>query len=251
MSATAGVYVVAGVGPGLGSAVASLLASAGHTTIGISRQAGHLARLEQSARAQGWSFVGLTADLTLQSDVDSAVRNVLERFGRIDGVAVTAGRWILGSSLVHEIREAEWTDGIDANLRPLLCVARATVPPMVQRHQGSIVVVAAAEAVRWAGSASYAAAKGGLIDLVRKMARDYRPLGIRVNAVLPGNMAREVDPSAPPNAEGAVPLRDDTPTSPWEVARIIALLLSHQSRWITGTTVTVDGGRSTWGEEQG
>ena len=250
MTQASSVYVVAGAGSGLGSALVTTLASTGGTTVAIARRRTNLEKLEQLAHARSWSFRAIAADLTVQSEANAAVEAVIHEFGRVDGVAITAGRWIVGSSMIHETSDAEWTDGLASNLGPLVCTARAVLPTMLQHRRGSLVLTAASEAVRWAGTASYCAAKGAIIDLGRKLAHDYRPFGVRANVVLPGNMASSVDPGAPPGPQVAAPLTDDVPTSPWEVARVITLLLSEEGRWITGATVTVDGGRSTWAPAQ-
>ena len=244
------VYVIAGAGWGLGSALVGTLGPTGATTVAIARRPAHLAELAKVARAKSWSLRTATADLTVQREVDAVISGVLGEFGHIDGVVVNAGRWMPGSPLIHETAGGEWEAGIVGNLTPLLSIARSVLPSMVNAHRGSLVIVSAAEAVRWAGTASYCAAKGALIDLGRKMARDYRPHGVRVNVVLPGNMVMETNVSVPPVVDGSIPLRSDAPTSPWEVARAIAFLLTYEGRWITGATITVDGGRSTWGEEQ-
>jgi len=112
-----------------------------------------------------------------------------------------------------------------------------------------LVLVSAAPAVRLAASASYCAAKAGLADLVSKLAHDYRAYGIRVNAVLPGSMSNRLESLDPPLADRPLPLTEETKTSPWEVARGIRYFVSDESRWVTGTLLTVDGGATSGGDE--
>jgi len=128
-------------------------------------------------------------------------------------------------------------------------VARSTLPHLTEQGHGSLVVVAASPGVRWAGSAAYCAAKGGLADLVPKLARDYRPFGVRINAVLPGSMSNQLDGLDPPTWDGPIPLTDHALTGPWEVARAIRYLLSEESRWVTGSLMLVDGGLTAGGPE--
>jgi NAD(P)-dependent dehydrogenase (short-subunit alcohol dehydrogenase family) len=244
------VVVVAGVGSGLGSAVVSVVAGAGATTVGIARGGVSLNRLEALAGARGWKFRAVRADLASSSEVDRAITSTVREFGRIDGVSLNVGHWILGDTLLHKTTEAEWSEGIADNLNAIFQVGRAVLPHMVERRSGSLVLVSAAEGVRWAGNASYCVAKGGIIDLTQKLARDYRPYGVRVNAVLPGNMEHDVDPASPPNPSKPLALRDGSGVGAWEVARSIGYLLSDESRWTTGALLTVDGGLSLRGKEQ-
>ncbi|MGC2359978.1 MAG: SDR family oxidoreductase [Thermoplasmata archaeon] len=243
------VFLVGGVGTGLGTALVSTLAADGATVIGIARTSQALERIEAHAQRRGWKFSARTADLLNQADVDRAVRSTLDEFDHLDGVSINVGHWVGGETLLHRMSEGEWSAGIRDNTEPVYRVARATLPHLTERGSGSIVLVSAAPIVRWAGSASYALAKGGLAELVPKLARDYRPFGVRINAVLPGSMEQNVGSLDPPAAVGPVPLTETTNTSAWEVARAIRYLLSDESRWVTGSLVLVDGGSSTGGAE--
>lgn len=243
------VVLVAGVGGGLGTAVVSLLASDGWTVVAVARGSKALDRLSEHARARGWTVSPRNADLAQQSQVDQMVRSVVEEFGRLDAVSINVGHWVGGETLLHRMSEEEWSAGLRDNLDPIYRLLRAALPHLIERGRGSVVLISAAPAVRAAGSASYAAAKGGLADLVPKLAHDYRPNGVRINAVLPGSMSNQLDELDPPAADRAIPLTDRTTTSPWEVARAIRYLLSDESRWVTGSLVTVDGGQSSGGSE--
>jgi NAD(P)-dependent dehydrogenase (short-subunit alcohol dehydrogenase family) len=242
------VVLVVAVGTGLGSAVVSLLASEGATVIGVARSDTTLEAIRSHAKQRGWKFSGQVADVEVQRDVDRVVGGVLQEYGRIDAASINVGHWHPGEGLLHRMSDEEWEAGIRRNLDPVFRVARAVIPSMIDHGGGSVVFVSAALAVRWAGSASYCAAKGGLADLVPKLARDYRVWGVRFNAVLPGSMGHDI-PLDPPSADRPIPLTETTSTSPWEVARAVRYLISDESRWVTGSLVTVDGGASTGGAE--
>ena len=244
------VYLVGGAGAGLGSALVSLLASRGATVVASARQEKSLSRLEAAAKSGSWTFRPVVADLKNLAEAEALVAGVIREFGHLDGVAALAGGWMPGSPLIHESSEREWEEGLSNNLRPVYCLSHAALPAMIQQGGGSLVFVSATRAVRWAGTAAYGAAKGALVELCEKMAHDYRPYGIRVNAVLPGNMPHNVEPTARPGPAPRPRLRDTIETGSWEVAHAISFLLSREAEWVTGSTLVVDGGRSTGGEEQ-
>ncbi len=245
------VVLIAGVGSGLGTATVELLASEGARVVAVARKPDGFAAAVEHARAGGGSAEGRVADVTDARDAERLVRSVEAEVGAIDAVSIHVGHWVPGETLLHRMSPAEWSAGIRDNLDAVYQLGHAVLPGMVDRRHGSIVLISAALAVRWSGSASYCAAKGGLVDLVPKLARDYRPLGIRFNAVLPGSIAGRAESKDPTGAGGAVPLTDRLPTSPWEIARAIRYFVSDESRWVTGALLTVDGGASTGGAELG
>jgi 3-oxoacyl-[acyl-carrier protein] reductase len=249
MGAKGKVILVAGVGSGLGTAVVSLLAAAGATVIGLARSRSSLESLQKHAESRGWTVRAATADVRVQSEVDAALNRVLSEFGRLDGISINAGHWITGDTLLHRTTEEEWSSGLHDNLDAVHRIGRAALPAMIKQGHGSVVIVSAAERVRRVGNPSYCAAKGGLIDLTLKLAADYRPLGIRFNAVLPGNMESHLESFDPPEIGSPIPLRDNAGTDAWQVARAIQYLLLDDSEWVTGALLTVDGGQSTGGPE--
>ncbi len=241
------VVLVAGVGGGLGTAVVSALAASGAAVVAVARSRPALEALESAARGRGWRLRVKTADLVAPGPVEAVVAEALSEFGRLDAACVTAGRWAGPEPLLHETSDAQWTGLLRDNLDPIYRVGRAVLPAMVRQREGALVLVGASEPIRRTGSAAYAAAKAGIAELARKLASDYRPFGIRVNAVLPGSMGHDA-PYDPPTTAGVRP-RNATPNAPWEVARAIRYLLSDEGRWVTGAALVVDGGSATQGTE--
>jgi NAD(P)-dependent dehydrogenase (short-subunit alcohol dehydrogenase family) len=243
------VVMVAGVGSGLGTAVVSLLGAAGATVIGLARSRASLESLEKHAGKRGWTFRAATVDMRVQAEVNSVVEGVVKEFGRLDGVSLNVGHWITGDPMLHLTSEEEWSNGLRDNLDAIHRMGRAALPMMIKQGHGSVVLVSAAERVRRAGSPSYCAAKGGILDLTQKLAADYRRFGIRFNAVLPGNMESELGSLDPPDDSAPVPLRTNAGVDAWQVGRAIRYLLLGEGEWITGALLTVDGGLSTGGVE--
>lgn len=249
MGAKGKVILVAGVGAGLGTAVVSVLAAAGASVIGIARTRSSLEPLQKYAESRGRIVRAVTADVRDQSELNAAVDRVMSEFGRIDGVSVNVGHWIMGDTLLHKTTDEEWSAGLRDNLDAVHRIGRAVLPIMIKQGHGSVVLVSAAERVRRLGNPSYCAAKGGLADLTLKLATDYRPFGIRFNAVLPGNMEHQLAGFEPPEITHPIPLRDNAGVDAWQVARAIQYLLLDDGEWVTGALLTVDGGQSTGGSE--
>ncbi|HKS59419.1 MAG TPA: SDR family NAD(P)-dependent oxidoreductase [Thermoplasmata archaeon] len=249
MSVEGRVIVVAGVGDGLGTAVVSVLASAGATVVGLARSSGILERLASEGQSRRWRFESRVSDSADPAAAQEAIRAILRTHQRIDGLAVLVGRWVGGETLAHRMSDAEWKEAMAANLDPAFFLCRAVLPSMMERGEGSVVLVGASEAVRWAGSASYATAKAGVAELAQKLARDYRSYGVRVNAVLPGSMA-PVRGEDPPDPKERRLLGDENDQASWDVAWSIKHLLSSDARWVTGALLVVDGGGATGGTPQ-
>ncbi len=249
MSLRGKVVLVVGVGGGLGTALVSLLGADGAKVVAVARSTPALEPLHAHAAAHGGSVSARTADVLSQPDVDALVAGVLREFGGIDAVSLNVGHWHGGESRLDKMSDEEWEASIRGNLEPAFRVARATLPHLIARGRGSVVFVTAAREIRRAGSAAYNVAKGGLDDLVPRLARDYRPFGIRVNAVLPGSMRNHAVALDPPDPSEPIPLTNAPPGSPWSVARAIRYFLSDESEWVTGALLTVDGGLSTGGDE--
>ncbi|MFG1530300.1 MAG: SDR family oxidoreductase [Thermoplasmata archaeon] len=242
-------YLVTGVGTGLGSAVVAQLASSGAEVVAAARSKEPLERLGRHAELRGWKLTPFYGDLSAPGVAEELIETIRRRGGRLDGASLQTGRWIAGDPLLHRTTDAEWADGLRSNLEAIFRVARAALPLFLDQGHGSLVLVSAADRVRIAANASYCTAKGGLVDLARKLAHDYRPAGIRVNAVLPGTMEHELPTFDPPDPGTVLKLRNAVGVGAWEVARTIGFLLGDSSRWITGAAIPIDGGYSLHGRE--
>jgi NAD(P)-dependent dehydrogenase (short-subunit alcohol dehydrogenase family) len=241
--------LVTGVGSGLGSALVSRLASRGDRVIAVARSEGQLHRLEEHGRRRHWQLTTFVGDLAAPG-VAERLRDTLPSLGGgLDGASLQTGRWVAGDPLLHRTSDAEWSEGLMANLEAIFRTARVVIPLLLERRGGSLVLVSAADRIRLASSVGYCVAKAGLIDLTRKLAHDYRSGGLRVNCVLPGTMEHDLPSLDAPPTDAALPLRNAIGVGAWEVARTIEFLLGDSARWISGAALPVDGGFSLYGRE--
>ncbi|MFI5756560.1 SDR family oxidoreductase [Streptomyces sp. NPDC051569] len=264
------VVVVTGAARGLGRATSVACAAEGADLVlldlcgdlpGVPYPLGTAGQLEHTAtlcRKAGAAVLTAECDVRDLRSVESALALAEGRFGRIDGVVNNAGIAAPSGKPAHEISEDEWSLMIDVDLSGAWRVIRTVGKAMSERRSGSIVNVAStAGLVGYRHFAGYVAAKHGLVGLTKAAALDYAPTKVRVNAVCPGSVR---DDSA---AEGRmlteiaraldVPVSEHERTfveaqpmnaliEPEDVASAVVYLVSDDSRQVTGSVLTVDGG---------
>jgi NAD(P)-dependent dehydrogenase (short-subunit alcohol dehydrogenase family) len=243
------VAVITGGGTGIGAATARRFAREGAKVVVTGRRPEPL-----EAIATETGGVAVAGDAADPAHAQAAVETAVERFGGLHVVVANAGLGF-GESVV-EVTDDHWGRTLDVNLTGPLLLARAALPTLIGGGGGSIVVVSSIAAVVGSpDSAAYMASKAGLLGLVRSVAVDYGPLGVRANAVLPGWVATDIgDRGADELAarEGVsrevayatltqdVPLR--RPGTPDEIAACCSFLASDESSFVTGAMLAVDGG---------
>lgn len=189
------VVVVTGANRGLGQAIAVGMARAGAQVVLTARDPTALADTAELVRAAGGESVGLACDVTDEWSVAAMGRDALDWRGRIDCVVANAG--IAGPTTpLHELSLADWRDCLAADLDGVFLTFRTFVPYLIERRAGSLVAISSMTGKRpLLGRTPYAAAKMGVIGLVRTLAVELGPHGVRANTVCPGaiNGPRIVD----------------------------------------------------------
>ncbi|MFD9716481.1 SDR family oxidoreductase [Streptomyces sp. NPDC059076] len=264
------VAVITGAARGLGRECAGrfaregadlLLLDIGHDIEGVGYPLGSRDQLADTARMceeQGGSVIAAAVDVRDAARVGEAVDEALDRFGAIDVLVNNAGIAAPSGRPVHEISETDWLLMLDTNLNGTWRMIKAVAPSMVGARSGSIINVSStAGIVGYRNFAAYVTAKHGLVGLTKAAALDYAPFRIRVNAICPGSVrdnplvegrmlseiARALDVLVDGHEE--VFLRDQPTNALVETSSVAGAaiwLAGDDSRQVTGTTVTVDGG---------
>ncbi len=240
------VALVAGAGGGIGGAGAEGLAREGAGVVCADIDAAAAETAAARIRTAGGRAIAIALDVRDRPAVDAAVAATVREYGRLDVLLDSAG--VSGGASFLDFEHSEWERIIAVNLTGMFHLGQAAARQMVrQGGEGSIINVTSqlAEVAR-PGSAAYIASKGGGRSLTQAMALDLAPHGIRVNAIAPGptltglTRATYADPERRRATITQIPL--GRMGDPQDLVGAILFLASDESRWVTGSTVTVDGG---------
>ncbi|MDJ0850229.1 MAG: glucose 1-dehydrogenase [Myxococcota bacterium] len=241
------VAVITGASAGLGVAMARGLAAAGANVVLAARRRERLEALAKELRDGGATVYALACDVANEADIDALVAETGDRFGPVDVLVNNAG--------ITEINRAEaepldtFRRVLDVNLVGLFLCAQRFGRGMLERGRGSIVNVASVLGLVGAGQipqASYAASKGAVVNLTRELAAQWARSGVRVNAIAPAWFSSEMTEEMFGNERSEAWIRKRTPMGragePEELVGPLLFLASDASSYVTGHTLTVDGG---------
>lgn len=237
------VAIVTGAARGIGYEISATLAATGAQVALVDLRKGLLDEASHCLEAAGHSVLAVTCDVSAQEPVRAMVKTVVERWGRVDILVNNAG--ICPMTPFDEITVAEWDRVQAVNLRgPFLC-SQAVTPIMRQQGRGKIINIAsvAGQMGAMAAGAHYSASKGGVLGLTRSLARILAP-NIQVNAVAPGTteteMLNDFTPASVAKILNQIPL--GRLGKPSDIAAAVLFLASDGANYITGHTLSVNGG---------
>jgi 3-oxoacyl-[acyl-carrier protein] reductase len=239
------VVLITGSSRGIGAEVAAKAAAEGAVVaVHYQSSADGAKQTLERVRAAGADGATFTADLGDGEQAERLVADVIERFGRLDGLVNNAGRTQVGPFL--DIDPADWNEIIRTDLTAAYHTCRAALPGMLERGSGTIVNIASRLGqIGVAETAAYSAAKAGLLGLTRALAKEFGPRGIRVNAVAPGVTVTEMTTDLVDSEAGRQRLRD-MPLGRFgradEVADSVIFLLSDASSLFLGQTLNPNAG---------
>ena len=235
-------------GGGIGEGIVELLVEGGAAVVvaDMNEEAGLAQRDRLSAAGHAAEFV--RTDVAVEADVAAAARHALDRSGRVDILVDDAG-W-KRAGLARTLSEEDLNRSMAIHLNGTWLTVRHLVPSMVGDGGGAVVNISPMQALLGLpGRAAYSAAKGAISALARRLAVEYGPAHVRVNAVPPGaiptgrklqNQAADFSGDRMALAPKAYPLRRFG--TPRDIANAVCFLASDDADWITGVNLPVDGG---------
>jgi NAD(P)-dependent dehydrogenase (short-subunit alcohol dehydrogenase family) len=240
------VVFITGAASGIGRATALAFAAEGARVAILDRSANALEEVKASVKNAGAEVMAIACDVSSPEQVQAAVTQIVDRFGRLDIAFNNAGVENKAAP-VHEIDLAEWDRILGINLRGTFVCMKHELTQMVKQSGGVVVNTSSGAGIRGvAGGAAYAASKHAIIGLTRSAALDYAKQNIRVNAVLPGNIETPMmDRFTGGDIQKAIDLEPvGRLGKPEEIAEAVLWMASDLGGFVTGAATVIDGGWS-------
>ena len=245
------VAVVTGASRGIGRATALALAKEGcNVAVGYEKNQVRAHEVVQAAKESGVRAIAIAGDVSIRNDVEAMFKTTVEEFGKIDILVNNAG--IDSATRLLETTDEVWDRTLDVNLKGVFLCTQVAARHMIQRRYGKIVNIASNSGFGisvW-GEAAYAASKAGVIQLTKTTAFELGQYGINVNCVAPGSVSTEMLRGNMSDHEYAQFLDARKKITslgfiaePEDIANAVLFFASDASRFVTGKTLLVDGGR--------
>ena len=235
--------IVTGAGSGIGKAIALELASRGCDVAVCGRRLEPVQATAAEITAQGRRAFAASADVSNGESVTAFVAEVLKAFGHIDILVNNAG--LTRDNLLIRMSEEEWDAVLGTNLKGAFLLSKAVARPMMKQRSGAIVNISSVVGlIGNPGQCNYAASKAGLIALTQSMAKELASRNIRVNAVAPGFIVSQMTDAIPEDLKSA--MLAQIPAGRFgqvtDIAKAVAFLAGPDASYITGQTLSVNGG---------
>lgn len=250
------VALITGAGSGIGKAAALRLAQEGAKAAILSRSADELEKVAAEIERNKGEALMLTADISQPEEMQRAVQQIIDRWGRLDIVFANAG--INGVwAPIEELSPEEWNQTISINLSGTFYTIKYAVPYLKQQG-GSVIVTSSVNGTRMfsnTGATAYSATKAAQVAITKMLALELADEHVRVNVICPGAIESKIDENTerrnlehvrPPVEfpEGKIPLTAGKSGTAEQVAQLVLFLASDLSSHITGTEVWIDGAQS-------
>ncbi|MBD1380013.1 3-oxoacyl-[acyl-carrier-protein] reductase [Metabacillus arenae] len=236
--------LVTGASRGIGRSIAIELAKQGaNVVVNYAGNEAKASEVVEEIKALGREAIAYKANVAIADEVQQMVKDTVGNFGSLDVLVNNAG--ITRDNLLMRMKESEWDDVINTNLKGVFNCSKAVTRQMMKQRYGRIINIASIVGVSGnPGQANYVAAKAGVIGLTKTTAKELASRNITVNAVAPGFIT--TDMTGELNEETQNEMLKQIPLArfgqPEDIAHIVVFLASEKGSYMTGQTLHVDGG---------
>jgi len=244
------VAIVTGGGTGIGRSIALEFAKEGASVVICGRRETNLEKVAEEIKALGKRSLAIVTDVSVKSQVQGMVKQTVDSLGSIDILVNNSG--IIHSAPLVEMAETEWDEVIDINLKGVFLCMQAVAPYMMKQKHGKIINISSVcgQGGALGDGAPYCASKAGVILLTKVAAWELGQYNINVNDIAPGLVLTPMSNQGKTKEEFAQFLEERKKGillhrvgKPEDIARTAVFLASEDSSFMTGQTVTMDGGR--------
>ncbi len=237
------IALVTGASRGIGKAIALDLGNKGAVVIGTATSDSGAEAITNYLKENAIQGIGLALNVTSQESIDAALVKINEAFGAPSILVNNAG--ITRDNLLMRMKDQEWDDIIDTNLTSVYRMSKACMRGMMKARKGRVINISSVVGESGnMGQTNYAAAKAGMIGFSKSMAREVATRGITVNCVAPGFIETDMTKGLPDAQKEA--LLKQIPVNrlgqPEEIAAAVSYLASPGAAYVTGQTISVNGG---------
>ncbi|MGW6731252.1 SDR family NAD(P)-dependent oxidoreductase [Streptomyces sp. NPDC055013] len=235
--------LITGAARGIGAATARRFAEEGARVLVTDVDGPEAERAAARLRGQGLAAEASACDVADPASVEAAVANAVDAFGSLDVLVNSAAHCSPDTALFEDGPDEAWARDLDVTLTGTYRCCRAALPHLAATGRGAIVNIGSVNGLQDFGNHAYSAAKAGLGSLTRTLAGHAAARSVRVNLVTPGTVRTSAWEGREAELEAIRPLYPlGRVGEPEDIAAAVAFLASRDAAWITGATLTVDGG---------
>ena len=241
------VAIVTGASRGIGRSVAQEISKSGAHVVCVSRSEDDLLKISKKLNDEGFSSSSFVCDVSNSNDFKKLIDDTVSKFNQVDILVNNAG--ITKDNLIMRMSESDWNTVIDVNLKGVFNGIKAVSRQMMKQKYGRIINISSIVGlIGNPGQANYAASKAGVIGLGKAVSKELASRNITVNTIAPGyietDMVEDIQETVKDDLFKQIPLgRIGKPT---DIATAVLYLASDEAGYITGQTLAIDGGMTSF-----
>ena len=238
------IAIVTGASQGIGKTTAELFSKSGAHVVCIARNEEKIKNLANMISKNGHSASYFPCDISDGDLTQNTIKSVINDYGKIDILINNAG--ITRDSLVLRMKNDQWDEVLNTNLNGAFYATKSVLRSMMKNKYGRVINITSIVGLQGnTGQSNYSASKAGLIGFSQSVAKEVASRGITINCIAPGWIETEMTNDLPQNIKSEIikniPIGKTGTTE--DIAYTALFLASKESKYITGQTITVDGGR--------